>query len=1235
MGKIKKILENELVGGTQSTDVYPVTSVKAVYDENNERLDHILNRRGVVNISTNYNADHTAEVLTLSQAIAKVPSSDRVLGFQGNILTSDGWATYKFVGTDITQWGDTSYWALVADSVTMAQEGGLSEEKAISQRAATIESLKRLRRITILDEEKCKGGSRYADIENLILDLEIVSNSGRNFAPVSFNLSGGSNISITFHEVDTDGHYLPTFKSFKIDFNTKERTLLYVLDKEVSVDGYTAKVSIAIDSSAMTVDFDAYIPSFVSDAVHGEHWGLISILRMLQNTGTDVATLQDRVDKLYLYGNSLFQNLTETNQFLITNGAQSSSAGYTGYITGYIPVKQGEKYRCFGDFNYNWGGNVWGYSDTSGNGPVDLGHCMNGAGVTIEIPNNVNYIRMCSTKIAGQVPYIVPYPSMESYFGESIEGLNGSIEGLNGSIIPVSKPELVFGLSSVSFQSHVTNVTANSFVYDLESSQAGNAWLDISIGSLASLTALKDYNKCILLVTFDLEQLAGEDVSDHMNIWRAGQSGYVEGKNARVGSFQAGFAHYEAKLSSLAYPEGLHIWIEAQGGTKWRISNFKITVAPSYDIIKGGSVDTALADVDTALADASDVKQSRISLFDMEKCASNTRITQILDFLLDLELHWDEGQDDEVYALVSIMGGGESKAVTFYAVDENGKYLNTFHAFTLNFGKVTGVKYLLDQKITTNSGKTGTCSIVVNWDKWTFTQDAMSPCYHSNSIYSEHAGPIMYLRQLAGLGNQLAGLGVQNVGNGEKVIYLTTANNTGSVVSNVTSNSFEISTTNSGASWSYTAPPFTPSGNNYIHVKCKLEDLTPDLEGSSDVVTMWLSDGRSTYDADGCVSVGRFSTEIDYEFDPAYYTVYKNWTEFGVWLAISAGSSGGTKRWRVTDFEVYEVSEGVNGLSGNNAKELFEDVASKLSDINSEIEGLGEVDTELISPSGNKFELSVQDDGTLKALPIIPNKGAFFGNSLLVGSGYGMAASDDQHDYYYLINSYIKSLNGSYTYNKYSSSGFEGITSEDAIEGAVNAVVNNLTGDETLVSIQLGDNVNTTEKNAVFPASSLALCKAVRAKCPNARVVWMGMWYSSDSKYQAIQNACKQTGCKFISYEGLKGSDANSKIGNIQKKSSAQRTISDVTNVVENSSSGSTKNITVTFTVSGSSYTSTLDVSSYSLNEGTLTYTSEYEIITAGGVASHPGDEGFRRISNRFLYEMKLTDDQEYYKKSE
>lgn len=117
MGKIKKILENELVGGTQTTDVYPVTSVKAVYDENNERLDHILARRGVVNVSTNYNDDHIVEVLTLKQAIVKVPSSDRTLGFVMTFSTSDGWKIYQFNGDSLSDWENEDKWeAFVYDS---------------------------------------------------------------------------------------------------------------------------------------------------------------------------------------------------------------------------------------------------------------------------------------------------------------------------------------------------------------------------------------------------------------------------------------------------------------------------------------------------------------------------------------------------------------------------------------------------------------------------------------------------------------------------------------------------------------------------------------------------------------------------------------------------------------------------------------------------------------------------------------------------------------------------------------------------------------------------------------------------------------------------------------------------------------------------------------------------------------------------------------------------------------
>lgn len=42
MGKIKKLLENELIGGTQSTEIYPITSIKAVFDTSNKSLDIVL-----------------------------------------------------------------------------------------------------------------------------------------------------------------------------------------------------------------------------------------------------------------------------------------------------------------------------------------------------------------------------------------------------------------------------------------------------------------------------------------------------------------------------------------------------------------------------------------------------------------------------------------------------------------------------------------------------------------------------------------------------------------------------------------------------------------------------------------------------------------------------------------------------------------------------------------------------------------------------------------------------------------------------------------------------------------------------------------------------------------------------------------------------------------------------------------------------------------------------------------
>ena len=63
-------------------------------------IGHFAKRGGIVNISTNYNSINTVEVLTLAQAIAKVPSGDRTIGFQGRYKSNGGWYLALYTGED-------------------------------------------------------------------------------------------------------------------------------------------------------------------------------------------------------------------------------------------------------------------------------------------------------------------------------------------------------------------------------------------------------------------------------------------------------------------------------------------------------------------------------------------------------------------------------------------------------------------------------------------------------------------------------------------------------------------------------------------------------------------------------------------------------------------------------------------------------------------------------------------------------------------------------------------------------------------------------------------------------------------------------------------------------------------------------------------------------------------------------------------------------------------------------
>lgn len=72
MAKIKVLKDNELVGGTDNTSMYPVTSTKAVYDENNERLDNIIYKIENTPVTNHKIANDTIEIEKLSANVRNV-----------------------------------------------------------------------------------------------------------------------------------------------------------------------------------------------------------------------------------------------------------------------------------------------------------------------------------------------------------------------------------------------------------------------------------------------------------------------------------------------------------------------------------------------------------------------------------------------------------------------------------------------------------------------------------------------------------------------------------------------------------------------------------------------------------------------------------------------------------------------------------------------------------------------------------------------------------------------------------------------------------------------------------------------------------------------------------------------------------------------------------------------------------------------------------------------------------
>ena len=134
----------------------------------------------------------------------------------------------------------------------------------------------------------------------------------------------------------------------------------------------------------------------------------------------------------------------------------------------------------------------------------------------------------------------------------------------------------------------------------------------------------------------------------------------------------------------------------------------------------------------------------------------------------------------------------------------------------------------------------------------------------------------------------------------------------------------------------------------------------------------------------------------------------------------------------------------------------------------------------------------------------------------------GMAASDEEHDYYHIVLKYLKENNEFVKGVPYNFCEWE-TTSRDRNE-TLEYLDHYLGPELDLVTIQLGENaqLGENEKNLKkYQEDYASLINYVKEKAPNARILVIDDFWSDGYRNERKKNAAEETGVEFVSWEGI------------------------------------------------------------------------------------------------------------------
>lgn len=247
----------------------------------------------------------------------------------------------------------------------------------------------------------------------------------------------------------------------------------------------------------------------------------------------------------------------------------------------------------------------------------------------------------------------------------------------------------------------------------------------------------------------------------------------------------------------------------------------------------------------------------------------------------------------------------------------------------------------------------------------------------------------------------------------------------------------------------------------------------------------------------------------------------------------------------------------------------------------------------------------------------VPGKSVFLGNSLLLGYiGFGMSATAPENDYFFRMERFFEANEIPFSATRITGVYENMVLQEDQIAFLEERLYPNLDDSVGLVVLQLGDNMDNELEYSVMESSLGMLMENVCTRAPNARVLWVGEWYSTALKQFLLKRLTSDFGITFVDISDLNVPENQSFVGEIVNYPDEHEFEMDYDSYETDG-----EFLTVNYIVEDSLYTSHIKVSSFKVdeNEKRLTWVGKEYIVSHPFVASHPNDKAFAEIAKRIL----------------